>query len=161
VTAVDAQQIVDHPVQESAYHARAQPDGFGGEVHVLGYMAPFPADVPVVAFVLPLCGAVAGADDALQRLASRVRRARADRGGRRDACVASVLLAGGRAWGEVPKDYLLYLASGAAFASVVLGQLANAFACRSQTTWAFGLSPTTDPLLLGAVAVELGVLLLS
>jgi magnesium-transporting ATPase (P-type) len=73
---------------------------------------------------------------------------------------ASVLLAGGWAWGDVPSDHLLEVASGAAFASVVLGQLANAFACRSQRRWAFGQPLTTNPLLLGAVAVELAVLFL-
>ena len=73
---------------------------------------------------------------------------------------ASVLLAGGWAWGEVPSDALLAAASGAAFASVVLGQLANAFACRSQSVWVGGQSVTTNPLLLGAVAVELAVLFL-
>jgi calcium-translocating P-type ATPase len=73
---------------------------------------------------------------------------------------ASVLLAGGWAWGDVPSDHLLGVASGAAFASVVLGQLANAFACRSQRRWALGQPLTTNPLLLGAVSVELAVLFL-
>ncbi|MGZ4640230.1 MAG: cation-translocating P-type ATPase [Actinomycetes bacterium] len=71
-----------------------------------------------------------------------------------------VLLAGGWAWGEVPPDHLLQVASGAAFASVVLGQLANAFACRSQRRWVWGQSLTTNPLLLGAVAAELVLLLI-
>jgi hypothetical protein len=43
---------------------------------------------------------------------------------------------------------------------VVLGQLANAFACRSQRRWALGQPLTTNPLLLGAVSVELAVLFL-
>jgi magnesium-transporting ATPase (P-type) len=72
----------------------------------------------------------------------------------------SVLVAGGWAWGATPSDHLLQVASGAAFASVVLGQLANAFACRSARRWAFGQPLTTNPLLLGAVAVELGLLVL-
>jgi magnesium-transporting ATPase (P-type) len=71
---------------------------------------------------------------------------------------ASVLIAGGWAWAEEPSDHLLGVASGAAFTSVVLGQLANAFACRSQRRWVGGQSPTTNPLLLVAVAVEVAVL---
>jgi magnesium-transporting ATPase (P-type) len=72
----------------------------------------------------------------------------------------SVLVAGGWVWGAKPSGHLLHVASGAAFASVVLGQLANAFACRSQRRWALGQSLTSNPLLLGAVTVEAGVLLL-
>jgi calcium-translocating P-type ATPase len=70
-----------------------------------------------------------------------------------------VLVAGGWAWGKDPSDHLLAVASGAAFSAVVLGQLANAFACRSQRRWALGQSPATNPLLLGAVATELLLLL--
>jgi calcium-translocating P-type ATPase len=72
----------------------------------------------------------------------------------------SVLLAGGWAWGDDPSGHLLGVASGAAFAAVVLGQLANAFACRSETTWALGKSPRTNPLLVLAVATELGMLVM-
>ncbi len=72
----------------------------------------------------------------------------------------SVLLAGGWAWGATPSDHLLAEASGAAFSAVVLGQLANAFACRSQRRWAFGQSLTANPLLLAAVGVEVLVLFL-
>jgi magnesium-transporting ATPase (P-type) len=71
----------------------------------------------------------------------------------------SVLVAGGWVWAETPPDHLLQVASGAAFASVVLGQLANAFACRSQRRWVFGQSLSSNPFLLGAVAVELAVLI--
>jgi magnesium-transporting ATPase (P-type) len=46
-------------------------------------------------------------------------------------------------------------ASGAAFLTVVLAQTANAFACRSATRWAGGKGWTTNPLLLGAIGVEL------
>jgi hypothetical protein len=46
-------------------------------------------------------------------------------------------------------------ASGAAFAAVVFGQMANAFACRSATLPPWRLGWTTNRLLLGAVAVEL------
>jgi magnesium-transporting ATPase (P-type) len=69
-----------------------------------------------------------------------------------------VLAIGGWAWGGLPAPTLLATASGTAFAAVVLGQLANAFACRSETQWAGGVDPRSNPLLLGAVAVELGLL---
>jgi magnesium-transporting ATPase (P-type) len=49
----------------------------------------------------------------------------------------------------------LEAASGAAFAAVVLGQAATAFACRSATRRPGQLGWGTNPLLLGAVAVEL------
>ena len=71
-----------------------------------------------------------------------------------------VLLAGGWAWGMEPDATLLATASGTAFAAVVIGQLANAFACRSATRWAGRLPLTSNHLLLVAVAVELGLLLL-
>src|SRR6185312_9491656 len=48
----------------------------------------------------------------------------------------------------------LAAASGAAFAAVVIGQIANAFACRSATRWPGALGWTTNRLLVGAVAVE-------
>jgi hypothetical protein len=50
-------------------------------------------------------------------------------------------------------------ASGAAFTAVVQGQFANAFACRSEhrSPWALGWA--SNPLLIGAVAVELVALL--
>ncbi|SDM35726.1 cation-translocating P-type ATPase [Allokutzneria albata] len=54
----------------------------------------------------------------------------------------------------------LALASGVAFSSIVLGQLANAFACRSETRWVGATGVRGNPLLLGAVAAELVVLLL-
>ncbi len=70
----------------------------------------------------------------------------------------AVLLAGGWAWGMEPDAALLATASGAAFAAVVLGQLANAFACRSATRWVGRLSLTSNRLLLVAVGVELALL---
>jgi magnesium-transporting ATPase (P-type) len=69
-----------------------------------------------------------------------------------------VLTAGGWAWGQEPSGHLLAVASGTAFATVVLGQLANAFACRSETTWVGRLLRTRNPLLLLAVVVELAML---
>jgi magnesium-transporting ATPase (P-type) len=69
-----------------------------------------------------------------------------------------VLTNGGWVWGATPSGALLAAASGTAFTAVVLGQLANAFACRSETRWAGRLDPRGNPLLLGAVGVELGLL---
>jgi magnesium-transporting ATPase (P-type) len=71
----------------------------------------------------------------------------------------TVLLAGGWRWGETPDAGLLAGASGTAFAAIVLGQLANAFACRSASRPAWRMPPRSNPLLLGAVAVELLMLL--
>ncbi|MEV4172469.1 cation transporting ATPase C-terminal domain-containing protein [Nonomuraea sp. NPDC049709] len=50
-------------------------------------------------------------------------------------------------------------ASGTAFAAVVLGQLANAFARRSESRWIGRLQGRTNPLLLGAVAFAAVLLL--
>lgn len=71
-----------------------------------------------------------------------------------------VLLAGGWRWGQQPSAALLAMASGTAFAAIVLGQLANAFACRSESRPAFLLDPRRNPLLLWAVATELVMLCL-
>ncbi len=70
----------------------------------------------------------------------------------------AVLVAGGWAWGLEPDAALLATASGTAFAAVVLGQLANAFACRSASRWVGRLPLTSNRLLLVAVAVELALL---
>ncbi len=70
-----------------------------------------------------------------------------------------VLLAGGWRWGTEPGAELLATASGTAFTAIVLGQLANAFACRSETRPGFRLDPRTNRLLLFAVSVELVLLL--
>ena len=69
-----------------------------------------------------------------------------------------VLLAGGWNWGATPAPALLATASGTAFAAIVLGQLANAYACRSETRPAFRIDPRRNRLLPGAVALELGLL---
>ncbi|HUY52949.1 MAG TPA: cation-translocating P-type ATPase C-terminal domain-containing protein, partial [Streptosporangiaceae bacterium] len=76
------------------------------------------------------------------------------------AAFSAVLLAGGWAWGQTPSTALLATASGTAFATVVLGQLATAFACRSESRWVGRLDWRSNPLLLGAVAVEVAVLFL-
>ena len=74
------------------------------------------------------------------------------------ASFVAVLMAGGWAWGEQPPAALLGAASGTAFTAVVLGQLANAFACRSETAAVTELGWTGNPLLVWAVAAELVVL---
>jgi magnesium-transporting ATPase (P-type) len=71
------------------------------------------------------------------------------------AFVVALAAAGWRPGAEFPTGHALLAASGAAFAAVVLGQMANAFACRSTTRWPGSLGWTTNRLLLGAVAVEL------
>ncbi|MFI9489251.1 cation-translocating P-type ATPase [Promicromonospora sp. NPDC052451] len=70
----------------------------------------------------------------------------------------AVLGLGGWTPGAAPAAPLLAAASGATFAAVVLGQLANAFACRSEVRWAGALPLRGNRLLLGAVAVELALL---
>jgi magnesium-transporting ATPase (P-type) len=74
------------------------------------------------------------------------------------AAFVAVLLAGGWAWGQTPSAALLAAASGTAFTTVVLGQLATAFACRSESRWVGRLAWRGNPLLLGAVAIEVAVL---
>ncbi|MGH8869876.1 MAG: cation-translocating P-type ATPase [Actinomycetes bacterium] len=74
------------------------------------------------------------------------------------AAFTAVLVAGGWAWGTDPGPALLASASGAAFTAVVLGQLANTFACRSSVRWAGAVPLRTNPLVLVAVAFELVML---
>jgi magnesium-transporting ATPase (P-type) len=71
----------------------------------------------------------------------------------------AVLVAGGWRWGEAPAEAVLLAASGTAFTAVVLGQLANAFACRSTTRRPGQLGWTSNRLLIPAVGVELIALL--
>lgn len=71
---------------------------------------------------------------------------------------SAVLFGGGWTRGELPEPGLLMAASGAAFAAVVLGQLANAFACRSATVPPWRLGWGTNKLLVWAVLAELAVL---
>lgn len=74
------------------------------------------------------------------------------------AVFAAVLADGGWTRGQVPPAGLLMAASGAAFTAVVLGQLANAFACRSATIPPWKLGWTTNRILIWAVPAELAVL---
>jgi magnesium-transporting ATPase (P-type) len=70
----------------------------------------------------------------------------------------AVLYAGGWHWGATASAGLLATASGAAFAAVVLGQLANAVACRSERRPVGRWSLRGNRLLLAALATELVVL---
>ena len=69
-----------------------------------------------------------------------------------------VLVEGGWSWGEQPGPGLLAVASGTAFTAIVLGQFANAFACRSEIQPAWRVPLLGNRLLLGAVAVEAALL---
>jgi magnesium-transporting ATPase (P-type) len=74
------------------------------------------------------------------------------------AFVVALVAAGWRPGESFPEGHALLAASGAAFTAVVVGQMANAFACRSATVWPGRLGWRSNPLLLWAVAVELGLL---
>jgi magnesium-transporting ATPase (P-type) len=77
------------------------------------------------------------------------------------AAFAAVLWADG--WhpgGPPPAAGTLLAASGAAFAAVVIGQAANAFACRDTARWAGALGWTTNPLLVVGVGMEILLLVL-
>lgn len=74
------------------------------------------------------------------------------------AVFSAVLADGGWTRGQVPPAGLLMSASGAAFTAVVLGQLSNAFACRSATVPPWKLGWVTNRLLVWAVLAELAVL---
>ena len=75
------------------------------------------------------------------------------------AFVVALMAAGWRPGDSFPTGHALLAASGAAFAAVVFGQMANAFACRSASVPPWRLGWTTNRLLLAAVAVELVALL--
>ncbi len=70
------------------------------------------------------------------------------------AFLTAFAVAGWRPGDSFPEGHVLLAASGAAFTAVVVGQLANAFACRSTTTVPWALGWRTNRLLLGAVATE-------
>ena len=71
------------------------------------------------------------------------------------AFFATYLVAGWRVGDAFPVGQVALMASGAAFATVVLGQTANAFACRSSTRWPGALGWTTNRLLIPAVIADL------
>jgi calcium-translocating P-type ATPase len=70
------------------------------------------------------------------------------------AFVVALVAAGWRPGDSFPTGHALMAASGAAFAAVVIGQIANSFACRSATTSPWALGWRTNRLLLWAVVVE-------
>ncbi len=70
------------------------------------------------------------------------------------AFVVALVAAGWRPGDSFPTGHALMAASGAAFAAVVIGQIANSFACRSATTSPWALGWRTNRLLLWAVGVE-------
>jgi magnesium-transporting ATPase (P-type) len=74
------------------------------------------------------------------------------------AFLAVFLTSGWRPSGAFPHGATLLAASGAAFSAVVLGQVANAFACRSTLWPPWRIGWTTNRLLLGAIVAELGML---
>jgi magnesium-transporting ATPase (P-type) len=74
------------------------------------------------------------------------------------AAYVGALVAGGWRWGDTPSTGLQATASGTAFAAIVLGQLANAFACRSASRPPWRLDRPRNPLLLAAVGIELAML---
>lgn len=65
-----------------------------------------------------------------------------------------VLYDGGWSWGQTPGTELLTVASGTAFAAIALGQMANAFTCRSTVLPVWQMNPFGNKLLLAAVAAE-------
>jgi magnesium-transporting ATPase (P-type) len=70
----------------------------------------------------------------------------------------AVLLGGGWKFGAVPDGPLLAVASGTAFAAIVLGQLANAFACRGESRWIGRVGFGGNPLLGYAILFEAAML---
>ena len=70
------------------------------------------------------------------------------------------LTAGSWSWGQIPSPTLLTMASGTAFAAIVLGQLANAYACRSQTQPIWRTFTRPNRLLVISIAAEAILLLL-
>jgi magnesium-transporting ATPase (P-type) len=71
------------------------------------------------------------------------------------AFLVALVAAGWRPGQDFPTGHALMAASGAAFAAVVIGQIANSFACRSATQSPRQLGWRSNRLLLWAVAVEL------
>lgn len=71
------------------------------------------------------------------------------------AFIVALVAAGWRPGHTFPTGHALMAASGAAFAAVVIGQIANAFACRSATRAPGRLGWRSNRLLLWAIMVEL------
>lgn len=73
------------------------------------------------------------------------------------AFLATFLVSGWRPGDRLPGGSTLLAASGAAFITVVLAQMANAFACRSSTLWPGALGWRRNRLLIPAVLVGLSI----
>ncbi len=73
---------------------------------------------------------------------------------------ALVLVAGGWGWGATPTPHLLLVASGSAFATIAVCQMANAFACRSSAQPVWKMALLGNRLVLAAVVAELALLVL-
>jgi magnesium-transporting ATPase (P-type) len=69
-----------------------------------------------------------------------------------------VLSSRGWTWGATPAASTLAIASGSAFAAIALVQMADAFACRSETRPVWRQRLGTNRLLIGAVTAELVLL---
>jgi magnesium-transporting ATPase (P-type) len=70
----------------------------------------------------------------------------------------AVLSSRGWTWGATPAASTLAIASGSAFAAIALGQMANAFACRSESQPVWRQRLGTNRLLIGAVTAEIVLL---
>lgn len=75
------------------------------------------------------------------------------------AFTVSFVAAGWRVGDSFPSGQILATASGAAFSAIVLGQVANAFACRSDTDPVWRPALGRNKLLIGAVAAEMTLLI--
>ena len=76
------------------------------------------------------------------------------------AAFVAVLAAAGWTPGSIPSTDTVLVASGAAFTTVVLGQLATAIACRSSTRTVAEVGLRGNRLLVGAILIELSALAL-
>jgi magnesium-transporting ATPase (P-type) len=74
------------------------------------------------------------------------------------AFLVALVAAGWRPGHTFPAGAVFFAASGAAFTAVVLGQMANAFVCRSATLWPGKLGWLSNRWLILAVCCELGML---
>ncbi|WP_116998169.1 cation-translocating P-type ATPase [Desertimonas flava] len=74
------------------------------------------------------------------------------------AFVASLIAVGWRPGADAPTGVALYTASGAAFAAIVVGQMATALACRSSRRWVGDVGVRGNRLLLAAITTEMAAL---
>ena len=71
----------------------------------------------------------------------------------------TVMMLGGWTYGAEASDGLLTVASGSAFAVIAVAQMANAFACRSETRPAWTIDPRRNPMIAVAIGIEAILLL--